>query len=1134
MVNEVPPQLIANRYELRDVLGQGGMGVVHRAIDRLTQEVVALKMVIGEDAPTKSDEGDTTPITPAANAEVGTDTIITHSADTLKRKSPFIGLHDSQMQTTPGALRLTFSREFQTLARLRHPHIISVLDYGFTENRQPFFTMQLLENSLPLTDAARQLEFSDRIRLLTEVLQALAYLHQVGVIHRDLKPDNALVDSDSNVRLLDFGLATLRDQITDISDDTLAGTIAYMAPELLQGGQPSVSSDLYAVGIMAYELFADKFPYEFDNISNLVTAIMFQQPDLNELDISDGLRKIIANLLEKDADDRALDAYSVLKEIKETVTTSIVLEDQSIRESYLQAAPFVGREVELSQLLQGMKRNKDGHGSAWLIGGAVGVGKTRFMDELRIRGLVNGFIVLRGYSTENNDMLYRLWRDPLKRLALSVDVSATEANILRTLMPDIETLLQRNIPDVMQQEFTAYADQLTSIILRLFQRLDRPAVLLLDDVQDEQESLDVLNSLTAIVKNQPLMIIASYRTDQVPDLPEKLPSMKPITLPRLSDGDIESLSVSMMGESARRDDVQSLLKREAEGNIYFLIEVIRALAESAGRLRLIGDIPLPEKIVSGGLQDVLERRLNLVTGADLTLLRIMAYGGRELDLRLLRHLAGESEVDFDNWLAKVSNVSVLERQDEIWRFAHERLREQVIEKQDALASKNAHSAIASGLETIYPTAPEQAATIAYHWRGAGNDGKELQALLIAGDYALRLNTFTEAVRHFERALSLMPQDNSTERARTQIKYGEALQNTSDYDMAQEQVTEGIAVLKKEGDTEELAEAINLLATIEWQRSNFDIAQEHAEDSLKRARELNSKRIIIRALARLGILAYERGNYYNARTHYDEGLALAKSTQDDVGQATINNNYGILLAGGGDFVGARQFFESSLEICEARSEQNRANAILNNLGNLAGMQGDMEAANDYFKKSLISARTIGDRRSAAFALENLGFVAQLQNNFTEAKNYAEEGLEIARAIGNQHGVANTLTKLALAHFGMGDTSVAKNYLLESIHLSSSIQAYPSTLHAIIHLAKFSEDAEEALMLLGTVQANAGISEQTTQIVNEVVDYWTGELDEATVQQYITVGKQKDYDTVVAELLANYNPPADIMTDESESE
>ncbi|MEL6403476.1 MAG: serine/threonine-protein kinase, partial [Chloroflexota bacterium] len=482
MVNEVPPQLIANRYELRDVLGQGGMGVVHRAIDRLTQEVVALKMVIGEDAPTKSDEGDTTQITPAANAEVGTDTIITHSADTLKRKSPFIGLHDSQMQTTPGALRLTFSREFQTLARLRHPHIISVLDYGFTENRQPFFTMQLLENSRPLTDAARQLEFADRIRLLTEVLQALAYLHQVGVIHRDLKPDNALVDSDSNVRLLDFGLATLRDQITDISDDTLAGTIAYMAPELLQGGQPSVSSDLYAVGIMAYELFADKFPYEFDNISNLVTAIMFQQPDLNELDISDGLRKIIANLLEKDADDRALDAYSVLKEIKETVTTSIVLEDQSIRESYLQAAPFVGREVELSQLLQGMKRNKDGHGSAWLIGGAVGVGKTRFMDELRIRGLVNGFIVLRGYSTENNDMLYRLWRDPLKRLALSVDVSATEANILRTLMPDIETLLQRNIPDVMQQEFTAYADQLTSIILRLFQRLDRPAVLLLDDV----------------------------------------------------------------------------------------------------------------------------------------------------------------------------------------------------------------------------------------------------------------------------------------------------------------------------------------------------------------------------------------------------------------------------------------------------------------------------------------------------------------------------------------------------------------------------------------------------------------------------------------------------------------------------
>lgn len=1139
MVGELQPKLIANRYEIQNVLGQGGMGVVYRALDRLTQDVVALKMVIGEDANNPHTSDDT--ITPQSSDEPKTnETIAHHSADSLQRKSPFIGLDDSQMQTTPGALRLSFSREFQTLARLRHPHIISVLDYGFTDTKLPFFTMQLLEKSNTLTQAAQTRPFSDRITLVVQVLQALAYLHQVGIIHRDLKPDNALVDANGNVRLLDFGLATLRDQITDLSDDTLAGTIAYMAPELLQGGQPSTASDLYAAGIMAYEIFASKYPYAFDNISNLVYAIITQQPAFDDLDISEDLRDIIQNLLEKETSERAFDAYAVLEDMNRAANTNVVLEDTTIRESYLQAAPFVGREVELSQLFQGMKRNREGTGSAWLIGGAVGVGKTRLMEELRIRGLVNGFTVLRGFSTEDNDMPYRLWREPLKRLILSVDVDASEANILRTLMPDVETILQRNIPDAMQQEFTAFADQLTSIVLRLFNRLQRPTLLLLDDLQDDQVSLDILNTLTTIVKQHPLMIVASYRTDRLPDMPSKLPSMKPLTLPRLSDNDIESLSVSMIGESARRDDVQRLLKREAEGNIYFLIEVIRALAEEAGRLRLIGDVDLPAKIQTTGLQAVLARRLNLIEGADLQLLQTMAVDGRDLDLPLLRHLAATNDLDAENWLATVSNISIIERQDEIWRFAHERLRTQVIETQPATRIRDAHLSIATSIEEIYPDAPERAAGLAHHWReaGTGNEEKELAALRIAGDYALRLNTFVEAVRHFARALELMPNTESVDRAQVQIKYANALQYTGDYDAAHTHVSSAIKIFKANTDVEnsetERAEAINLLATIEWQQSNFDAAEEHARESFLLARDIDSKRTVVRSLARLGMLANERGNYDEARTYYDEGLAIAKAINDEVGQATINNNYGILAYVNGEYDKARSFFESSLAICEARSEQNRANAILNNLGSVAGIQGDTEAADAYMNQSLASARQIGDRRSAAFALENLGFTAQKRGEYMQAKAYAEEGLEIARSIGNQQSIANTLVKLAAAHHGLGDETEAITLLRQSLHVARSIQAMPSILNVLAHMADYAEDATEALSWVGTIQAYENVSEQTLQITSEVVSKWAQEIDPDVLQQHVESGRKISLMDAVDKIFADYTPSSTDTDPTHESE
>ncbi len=746
-------KLVGNRYELVEQIGAGGMGIVYKALDRLRGEYVALKSVFPPLAKPEPSPG----TSPVGRTELA---ISAARSRTKQRASTAQQETAANMWTAPMSPQeakrpalVALSREFRTLASLRHPYIITVLDYGFDAHRSPFFTMELVSGGKGLLDGNRNRTFLERMELLFQIAQALSYLHRCGVLHRDLKPANILViqsPTGPQVKVLDFGLALIK-AVEPTGSSEISGTMAYMAPELLRGVAASESSDLYAFGATAFELLSGHPLFAGSTPSTLLGEILDRTPNLHELVVPSALRELLDRLLAKERSNRPSDAALVCAQLAESVGLPAPAETSSIRESFLQAAAFVAREKEVEELVAALDDALGGRGSSWLVGGESGVGKSRLLEEVRIQALIRGAQVLRGHAlTIGGGSPYHVLREVLRALCLQVDLSDHEASVLRALIPDLADLLERPVHEAPRLDAKATQEQLLRVIAEVFTYIHVPTVLLLEDIQWAGiESILAIGRLTRNLRKRPIVVIASYRDDEAPWVPSALPAMEVVKLSRFDRESIAALSESMLGPDGCQQELVDLLQRETEGNVYFIVEVLRTLAEERGMLSQIGSGNLPSKVFAGGIRAVVERRLNRVPVSARPLLRLAAVAGRQLDLAVLRRV----EQRIDPWLEACASVAVIEAAEEHWRFTHDKLRERLLEELSIEQRRALHLQTAELLEQVYSETERDPTLLAYHYGEAGVVEKAMPYALQAGEMALREGAIQEALSHFERYLA---------------------------------------------------------------------------------------------------------------------------------------------------------------------------------------------------------------------------------------------------------------------------------------------------------------------------------------------------------------------------------------------
>jgi eukaryotic-like serine/threonine-protein kinase len=1000
--------LIDNRYQLLSPLGSGGMGAVYRAYDRLTGQILALKQV------------------------------------TIEGNS----LEFASQPTVSGTLdyRLSLAQEFKTLATLRHPHIISVLDYGFTtpqdgSERQPFFTMDLLQNVRTILRAGRHFPLQKQIDFLIQTLHALAYLHRRGIIHRDLKPDNVLVVEDEHVKVLDFGLAIGHDQIDERvrrGSSQIAGTLAYLAPEVLQGLPASRASDLYGIGIIAYELLSGRHPFANKDITQLIYSITHGEPLIEAVGENIALQNIIGKLLSKNPYERFNgDAYTVIAALSEAIDRRFTQESAAVRESFLQAAKFVGREEELSQLEDALHAAMSGDGSAWLIGGESGVGKSRLLDELRARALVEGVLVLRGQGvSDGGGLSYQLWREPLRRMALSVHLTDLEASVLKELVADLETLIGRIVPHIGEMLGESGQHRLLFTIAEVFRKAKRPILLILEDLQWATESLEVLTQhLLRSVPELSLMVVGTYRDDERPDLPEKLSGMEVMKLSRFDSETVAELSVSMLGEVGAQPDVIDLLQRETEGNVFFLIEVVRALAEDAGSLHDVGTVTLPQTVVAGGMLQIVRRRLERVPEEYRPILELAAVSGRRIDLKLLRYLLPDANLE--NWLTACVNAAVLTNENEAWVFAHDKLREGVLNKLSADERIHLHRQVAEALEMLYPNIPSIANVLAHHWQMVEDRGKEHHYRMLAGEALLNGAYYREAYSSFERAMALVDGEASIERARTKRLMAECLIQLGEYETAWVLLEEAFLTAQREGDLRLIAQVLHRQGDIRDLQGKRKRAEAYLRQSVKVYRQIGDPELLADGLRSLGTCTYGRGRVEEALRYHEEGLAIYRRIGNRLKVAQSENNIANLIGNQGDHFTAKAHLEAALEILRAYDDRKGVANCLNNLGVNASNRNDLKAALYYYREAVRLSKEIGSRQGVIIGFYNMGEIGELMDDDIAARDYYYQGLREAVGLQAVSLITAFMTGIARLKKRSGDDVIAAEWFGMLLHHPSMI-------------------------------------------------------------------------------------------------
>jgi predicted ATPase len=983
-------------YELLGQLGRGGMGVVYKARDTRLGRPVALKF-----------------LRPG----------YTRDPEALWR----------------------FRREAQTASALNDPHICTV--YALDEHRgQPYLALEFIDGQMLRALVGQARPLAGLLPLVGQVAQALAVAHAAGIVHRDIKPENLVVRPDGLVKVLDFGLARLlpagavkapaqSGRATD--PGTVIGTLRYMAPEQARGEAVDAAADIFALGLVLYELLTGQHPFPADSEHAVLQAIIMDTPvppaRLNP-EVPPGLEALIQKMLDKDPRRRpnAAEVAAALAKVPEaTVSRS---ERRSRR-------PTVGREQERAALQAGFESAAGGRGSLLCVTGEPGLGKTtlveEFLDELAATGRAHQ--LARGRCSERLagaeaylpvlEALDSLLRGPDGALAASVmrreaptwyvqlAPAAGADPSLAALRAEVEGASQERL----KRELGVFLGELSRL---------RPLVLFLDDVHwADASTVDLLAWLGGRCAGLRLLVLLTYRPSELalgrhPFGPVQLDLQgrgvcREVPLTLLGPAEVERYLALRFPGHDFPPELAAFLHRHTEGNPLFLVDLLGYLCDqgmivaTAGRWGLARPVPELPRELPGSIRGLIQRKLDRLEESDRRLLVAASVQGQQFDAAVVARALERDAAEVEERLAVLDRVHALvrclgeydlpDRTPTVrYGFVHVLYQNALYGSLQPTRKAAWSAAVARVLLSCHgEQSPAVAAELALLFEAARDWSRAAEYCLVAAQNAARVFATHEAAGLARRGLeSLRKLPDTPARARRelqlQITLGVQMQASGSFGALEaEQAFSRARVLCKEvSEGQEVFPVLWGLWMHYASRAESGVTAELTEQLRALAHGASDPALLVPAhLALLEDHCVKRGDFAAARTHLEQGLALYDPQQHGGYVSRHGYDLGVLLLGWGAW--ALHFL------------------------------GYPEQALESTRRSVALARAQGHPHSLAFALADASFVYLLHGELTAARAHAEENVTLSteQEIPSHLAAAHLLRGAVLAAQGCGAQSIA---------------------------------------------------------------------------------------------------------------
>ena len=758
-----PGAVLRDRYRLDSEIGRGGMGIVYRATDLELMREVAVKVL---------------PET-------------TSSSDARQR----------------------LIREARAAASLNHPHIISVHDVGEADG-MPFFVMELVHG--PSLAQSRPNDFARIVEIGSQICTALDHAHTNSIVHRDLKPENVLLSttgSSGMVKLADLGLALPAYAARISRVGLIVGTAAYMAPEQALGQDVDGRTDLYALGVLLYELTTGRVPFRGDDplavVSQHVHASVVP-PRMLRPDIPRSLEAVILRLLAKDPNQRFGTAMETMTALRAALLepengASTEAADAVAILDALSRGRLVGRSVELAEVRELWRRAREGRGHAVLLSGEPGAGKTRLAREVTVQAALDGAVVLSGgcYEYEATTPYlpfveaFRRWVREQKDDEAMCAVLGESMRQIAKLAPEIEHRLGpcEQCPELPPHEerllfFDAVAD--------VFARLAKKNGLLFyaDDLHwADRGTLWLLGHLLRQLRDERVLIVGAYREtelDRAHPLAKSLVDwnrerlVTRIVLRRFDQQETSEQLGALLGESVS-GDFANAVHRETEGNPFFVEEVLKALIDKGSVRRESGRwkrCDLDELVIPQSVKEAIGSRLDRVSHNCNEVLRAAAVLGKTFTFDDLVATAGNQKEDLllDALDEAVGAQLISAGRNDSFTFTHDKIREVLYEELNPIRRRRLHRHAAETFEKRSVSSHCAVEKLAHHYILAGDYEQGLLYAKQAAAEAEKVFAFEDAIGSYGRArdcahvLELVDEERDQEEAigKLYVLHGEVI------------------------------------------------------------------------------------------------------------------------------------------------------------------------------------------------------------------------------------------------------------------------------------------------------------------------------------------------------------------------